>query len=83
MNYQRTITLPEPRCPFCHAVMEEVQIKMEENMKSFPPVVTPHEVWNCSSCHTNHIFPARVEFLEYLGLTHLLPTSNKVLYLPF
>lgn len=77
----RTVTLPEPRCPLCFCVMEEVQIKIEEDPFNQFRVI-PHEVWGCSSCHTNHVFPARREFLEFLGLSKMLETNNRVIHLP-
>lgn len=70
-----------PRCPFCDHILEEVQLKLEEAPWS-PEVLIWHEVWNCDSCNSTHIFPARQEFLEFVGKSELLEWSNKVLYLP-
>lgn len=77
----REVTLPTPRCPFCECVMQEVQLKVEQD--PFNPLrVIPQEVWCCDSCHTNHIFPARVEFLIYVGRSELLPLLHRVEHLP-
>lgn len=77
----RSITIPEARCPFCYEVMEEVQLKLEED--PFNPLrVVWHEVWQCKSCHTNHVFPARLAFLKYVGNSKILPKAQRVIELP-
>lgn len=75
------VTIPDPRCPFCHAKMEEVQIVITD-IKNVPNSYGPKEVWNCDSCNTNHIFPARREFLAHVGQTFTLDVAGRVLHLP-
>lgn len=70
-----------PRCPFCHERMEEVQLKWEESPVN-PLVKCWHEVWGCDSCHTNHVFPARLEFLQAARKSMMLERSHRVLHLP-
>lgn len=77
----RSVTIPQARCPFCCEVMEEVQLKLEENPNN-PLELVWHEVWQCKSCHTNHIFPARLAFLEYVGKSNILPKARRVIELP-
>jgi hypothetical protein len=75
------VTIPSAYCPFCHNKMEEVQIVMKE-IPNVPGSYGPKEVWNCDSCNTNHVFPARLAFLEYVGNTFQLDISSRVLHLP-
>jgi hypothetical protein len=76
------VTMPDPRCPLCHVRMEEAQLKWEEIPGTIPPRHGWHEVWGCSSCHTNHVFPARIEMLEYVRNSQQLPMRQRVIYLP-
>lgn len=81
MPSRNGVTLPDPRCPFCHVIMQEVQLKWEE--APFDPTkLIPHEVWNCDSCHTNHVFPARIDFLRYVGASHILPFLRRIVHNP-
>lgn len=75
------ITIPTPRCPFCFAIMQECQLKWEPK----PNAATEycwHEVWQCDSCHTNHIFPARHIMLEYIGNSQQLERGQRIIHLP-
>lgn len=81
MPDRHAVTMPEPRCPFCNAVLEEVQI-VDRELVEHPGIYAPHEVWNCSSCNSNHIFPARIEFMKHVGASKTLQRSGRVEYLP-
>lgn len=65
-----------PRCPNCEAIMEEIQLYWDGEAGRWM------ECWGCDSCHSNHIFPARIEFMEAARNSVLLERSNKVLHLP-
>jgi len=71
-----------PRCPFCDHILEEVQLKLEEHPNNPGGPLVWHEVWNCDSCNTNHVFPARLEFLEFVSNSQILERSNRILHLP-
>lgn len=71
-----------PRCPFCHARMEEVQLVFAEDPKNAMQKIW-QEVWNCDSCHTNHVFPARLELMERVRNSQLMERGQKVNHLPF
>lgn len=70
-----------PRCPFCHHILEEVQLVLDAAPWDCEIAIW-HEVWNCDSCNTNHVFPARPEFLELVNKSELLEAASRVLYLP-
>lgn len=72
----KTNAIPVPRCPNCDAILEEAQLYWDGEMGVWC------EAWGCDSCHTNHIFPARIEFLEAVHNSQQLPRHNKMLYLP-
>jgi hypothetical protein len=78
---RRPVTLPEPRCPFCSARMEQCQLMLYEH-PHIPKAYIWHETWGCDSCHTEHTFPARREILELARNAKLLPRSGRTLYLP-
>lgn len=78
---KRPVTLPEPRCPMCDTVMEECQLMLYEHPFA-PGKYVWHETWGCDSCHTEHTFPARLEFLELVRDSKLLPRAARTLYLP-
>lgn len=69
MEVIRKTTLPIPRCPMCHAVLEEAQISWVKDGRGPFDKSRWEETWGCDSCHTMHTFPARLEFLEYVGIT--------------
>lgn len=70
-----------PRCPMCHTIMESMQLKWESDPMN-PLVSCWHEVWSCDSCHSNHVFPARIEFLEMVRNSQLMKRAHRVLHLP-
>lgn len=80
--HKKTNTNKIPRCPICHSKMEEVQMKWEEIPNTFPPRHGWHEVWGCDSCHTNHVFPARIAFLQAARNSLLMERANRVIHLP-
>lgn len=75
------ITIPTPRCPFCESIMQECQLKWEEKPNA-PHEFCWHEVWWCDSCHTNHVFPARYVFLEYVRNSQQLERGRRITHLP-
>lgn len=77
----RRVTLPTPRCPLCYAVMEEAQLMWYEAPRA-PGLYCWHEVWGCDSCHTEHTFPARIEFLQMAANSILLERSGRTIHLP-
>lgn len=72
---KRAVTLPDAYCPICNEHMEAMQLTLMESPLD-PTKIVWHEVWTCDSCRTNHVFPARLAFLEFLGIDSHKPNAN-------
>lgn len=81
MELIKKTKMPIPRCPLCDAILEEAQLIFKDGMW--------HECWGCDSCHTMHMFPARLDFLEFVkgsqnrpGSTQMPTSVGRALFLP-
>lgn len=78
---RKVVGMHIPRCPMCDARLEEVQLRKGE-IPGHEPMVGWMETWGCDSCHTNHTFPARIEFLQRVANSQMLEKSKFALHLP-